>query len=185
MRVRRMWGIAMFVTLLLAVPTCSSDSAELDELKGERDALAAELAAIEIRRDLTTANQQLIAAIIADPEAYGDEEEALDAMTALAQPGAVMDDTAFGAVPIRSAWRNTIFGLDAKITTWATWLAEDGSSGGSLWTWSGKARNGEPFNLIGINIDSYDDDGLVSYSLVDWPYPGEVVRTAVASGGPD
>jgi methyl-accepting chemotaxis protein len=194
-----MWSIAVVAILLFTAAACSSsDSVELDALAserdalaaerdalaGERDALAAQLAAMETRRELSTANQQLIAEIIADPGAFGDEEEALDAMAALAAPGAVMDDTAFGPVPIRAAWRNTLFGLDAKIESWATWLAEDGSSGGSLWTWSGTARNGEPFSLIGINIDSFDEDGLVTYSLVDWPYPGETVRSAIANGGP-
>ena len=61
-------------------------------------------------------------------------------MTAIATPGAVMDDTAFGAVPIRNAWNNTIFGTESTLTTWVTWLAEDGSGGGSLWTWAEKRR---------------------------------------------
>ena len=96
-----------------------------------------------------------------------------------------MDDTALGSVPIRSAWDNTIFGTDSTIKTWVTWLADDGSSGGSLWTWSGTARNGEPFELIGVNLDDYDENGLLTYSLVDWPYPAETVKGAVATGGPD
>ena len=81
-----------------------------------------------------------------------------------------------GSVPIRSAWDNTIFGTDSTIKTWVTWLADDGSSGGSLWTWSGTARNGEPFELIGVNLDDYDENGLLTYSLVDWPYPAETVE---------
>ena len=127
----------------------------------------------------------MIAEIIAEPEAFGDRSEALDKMTALATPEAVMDDTAFGPVPIRDAWDNTVFGTDSTFKTWVTWLADDGSVGGSLWTWTGTANNGEPFELIGINLDDYDENGLMTYSLVDWPYPAETVRAAVATGGPD
>ena len=176
--------VALLVVLSLMAAACSSDSAELDEVKAERDALAAELAASEARHDLSLANQQLAAEIIADPEAFGDREEVLDALSALAAPDAVMDDTAFGSVPIREGWDNTIFGTDSTLETWITWLARDGSGGGSVWTWSGTAQNGEPFELIGVNIDDFDDNGLVTYSLVDWPYPGDTVRAAFATGGP-
>ena len=69
--------------------------------------------------------------------------------------------------------------------TRVTWRADDGSSGGSRWVWSGTAENGEPFELIGVNPDSVDDDGLLPYSLVDWPYPAETVRASIASGGPE
>lgn len=168
----------------LTVAACAGDS-ELEDVKAERDALAAELAAVESRYEMSRANQEMIAEIIAEPEAFGDRSEALDKMTALATPEAVMDDTAFGPVPIRSAWDNTVFGTDSTIKTWVTWLADDGSSGGSLWTWTGTASNGEPFELIGINLDDYDENGLVTYSLVDWPYPAEAVKAAVATGGPD
>jgi hypothetical protein len=173
-----------FAMSSLMVAACGGDS-ELEDVKAERDALAAELAAVESRYELSQANQELIAEIIAEPEAFGDRSEALDKMTATAAPGAIMDDTAFGPVPIRTAWDNTIFGTDSTIKTWVTWLADDGSSGGSLWTWSGIASNGEPFELIGVNLDDYDESGLLTYSLVDWPYPAETVKAAVATGGPD
>ena len=73
-------------------------------------------------------------------------------------------------------------GTNSTFKTWATWLSEDGATGGSLWTWSGTARNGEPFELIGINMDRYDDNGLVSYILTDWPYPSETVTAAIVTG---
>jgi hypothetical protein len=186
MQVRALLVPAAVLSLAMVSPMLAAcgDDAELEEVTAERDALAAELAAAESRYELSRANQALIAEIIAEPEAFGDPAEALDEMTALAAPDAVMDDTAFGAVPIRAAWDNTIFGTDSTIRTWATWLAEDGSSGGSLWTWSGTARNGEPFELIGVNLDEFDENGLVTYSLVDWPYPAETVKAAVATGGP-
>lgn len=168
----------------LTVAACGGDS-ELEDVTAERDALAAELAAVQSRYELSRASQEMIAEIIADPEAFGDRSEALGKMTALATPEAVMDDTAFGPVPIRDAWDNTVFGTDSTFKTWVTWLSDDGSGGGSLWTWTGTANNGEPFELIGINLDDYDENGLMTYSLVDWPYPAETVRAAVATGGPD
>ena len=187
MRVRAALVPIAFLSLAmssLAGAACGGDS-ELEDVKAERDALAAELAAVESRYELSRANQELIAEIVAEPEAFGDRSEVLDMLTALTAPGAVMDDTAFGPVPIRSAWDNTIFGTGSTIKTWVTWLADDGSNGGSLWTWSGTADNGEPFELIGVNLDDFDESGLVTYSLVDWPYPAETVRAAVATGGPD
>jgi hypothetical protein len=174
---------ALAAELAAVESRCGSDS-ELEEVKAERDALAAELAAVESRHELSRATQELGAEIIADPESFGDRDEVLDALEATAVPGAVMDDTAFGPVPIRSAWDNTVFGTDSTLRTWVTWLAEDGSSGGSLWTWSGTAWNGEPFELIGVNLDDYDENGLLTYSLVDWPYPADTVTAAVATGGP-
>ncbi len=53
---------------------------------------------------------------------------------------------------------------------------------GSLWIWAGTARNGEPFELIGINTDLYDDDGLVTHSLVQWPYKNDYVTGAIMNG---
>ncbi|MGI9643299.1 MAG: hypothetical protein ACR2N9_10995 [Acidimicrobiia bacterium] len=182
MSARWVW-VASLAVLSLMAAACGSDS-ELEGVKAERDALAAQLSAVQSRYEQSRANQELIAEIIADPEAFGDRDEVLDKMEALAVPGAVMDDTAFGAVPIRSAWDNTVFGTNSTLTTWTTWLAADGSSGGSLWTWSGTASNGEPFELIGVNLDEYDENGLVTYSLVDWPYPATTVRDAVSTGGP-
>ncbi len=156
---------------------------ELETAAAERDALAAQIAAAEVRYEKTDAAEQLIIEIIDDPDVYGTQEEVLDAVAALAVPGAVMDDTAFGAVPIRSAWRNTLYGgLDAEIKTWKRWLSDDGSQGASLWTWIGTARNGEPFELIGINLTDYDEEGTVTNILVDWPYEGTFVREAIAKG---
>lgn len=157
-------------------------SRQLEEITAERDVLAAQLAAIEARFAKADASEALITEIIDDPDAYGTQGEVLDALAAVALPGAVMDDTAFGAVGIRSAWRNTLYGVDSKIKTWKRWLSDDGSQGASLWTWIGTARNGEPFELIGVNITDYDEDGMVENILVDWPYEHEYVRNALAEG---
>lgn len=65
-------------------------------------------------------NQQLTADNVADPAAFGDRDEVLDALGAAATADAVIDDTAFGAMPIRSGWNNTLFGTNSTFKTWAT-----------------------------------------------------------------
>ncbi len=166
-----------------------STQAELDETKAmlaevtaQRDALIDADAAVGDRYRQAKANADRIAEIIDDPDAVGTQQEVLDELMTMVAPGAVMDDTAFGAVPMRTAWSNTLWGSDATITTWVKWMCEDGSQSGSLWTWTGEANNGEPFNFIGVNLDDYDADGNVTYSLVDWPYDGAYVREAINSG---
>ena len=163
--------------------------AELDETKSiltevtaQRDALVQADAAVADRYEKAQANADRIAEIIDSPDAFGTQQEVLDELMTMVAPGAVMDDTAFSAVPMRSAWANTLWGSDATITTWVKWMCDDGSQSGSLWTWSGEANNGELFNLIGVNLDDYDADGKVTYSLVDWPYDRWYVLEAFSSG---
>jgi hypothetical protein len=128
------------------------------------------------------ANQQAVAEIIADPAAYGDQEQVLDLLMGYATPDAVMDDVALGSIGMRNAWKETLYWTDSDIETFATWVADDGSMGGSLWVWIGSAGNGEPFELIGINIDSYDQDGLITYERVVWPYHDDHVENAIENG---
>jgi hypothetical protein len=45
------------------------------------------------------------------------------------QSGDPQTHSRFVEPPIRNAWNNTIFGTDSTLTTWVTWLAEDGSGG--------------------------------------------------------
>ncbi len=149
---------------------------KLDAVTAERDALATQAATAAARYDKTKATIDAVTELIADPQAHGTEAEFLDQLMVFFAPDAVMDDAAFGAVPMREAWTNTLFGdADAKIDTWHTWISEDGSSGGSLWTWSGTNAVGRPFELIGISIMSYNDEGLQTYQLVTWPYSDEYV----------
>ena len=156
------------------------------DLQTDRDRLAEleqQQEGIADRRANSLATQARVAALIDDPAAFGTEDEVLDLLVELATPDAEMEDTAFGTVDMRTAWRNTMFrGVDATIVTWQTWMSEDGSTGGSLWSWDGTAANGRPFRLIGINLSTYDDDGLIEHSLVDWPYPAEEVATAFSTG---
>jgi len=44
-------------------------------------------------------------------------------------------------------------------------MCDDGSQAGSLWTWVGEAQSGEPFELIGINLDKLDDADYVRDSF--------------------
>ena len=134
------------------------------------------------RNEKSVANTERVAAIIDDPDAVGTRDEVLDELKTLATPEAVMDDTAFGAVPMRQAWSNTLWGSDSTIKTWAKWMCDDGSQAGSLWTWAGESRPGEPFELIGVNLDDFDDEVRGTYSLVDWPYDRAYVRESFASG---
>ena len=157
---------------------------QLDEAVNGRDALAAQIAVADVRHELTVVNQAALAEIIADPTAYGSEEEALDLLMGYAIDDAVMDDVALGSIGMREAWRETIFWTDSDIETFATWIADDGSNGGSLWVWSGLATNGEPFDLVGVNIDTYNDDGLITYERVVWPYPDAYVQQALENGTP-
>jgi hypothetical protein len=155
---------------------------QLDTLVLERDELAAEIAIGTSRHDLAAANQEAVAAIIADPAAYGSEEDTLDLLMEYATSDAVMDDVALGSIGMRSAWRETIFWTDSDIETFATWIADDGSSGGSLWVWRGLAANGETFELVGVNIDTYDHDGRITYEKVFWPYPDMYVDQVIQDG---
>ncbi|MEN8114820.1 MAG: hypothetical protein ABFS21_10580 [Actinomycetota bacterium] len=186
-------AMAILLGLLLIVVGCAGSESSTDEIEAleqqvtslttERDAMAAQIAAIESRHERAQSTEKRVIEIIDDPDAFGTQDEVLNALTEMTVDGAVMDDTAFGAVGIRSAWRNTLYGgLGAGIKTWVRWLADDGSQAGSLWTWAGTAANGEPFELIGINLTDYDEEGTITNILVDWPYEHDYVRSALSEG---
>ena len=156
--------------------------AQLAAITAERDEFAAQAVGGSDRYAKSLATAERIAEIIDDPDAIGTREEVLDELMTMADPAAVMDDTAFGAVPLRTAWSNTLWGSDATIKTWVRWMCDDGSQAGSLWSWIGESHSGEPFELIGVNLDEFDDEGHVTYSLVDWPYDGAYVTRSVAAG---
>ena len=184
------WMLALLLPILV-VPTagCSngSDDAleeQLAAVTAERDELAARIAAQQARHDKAEATQQAVIDIIADPTSYGTEDEVLDLLDQYAAtPGIVYGDEAFGDTTWRTGWRNTLFGsVDADIQTWTRWLSDDGSTGGSLWSWNGTARNGEPFTLAGIVLEQYDDDGLYEAVRVYYPMPDADVHAAFAQG---
>jgi hypothetical protein len=57
-------------------------------------------------------------------------------------------------------------------------MSDDGSTGRSLWTWAGTSRGGEPFELIGVDINDYDEEGKTTGALIVWPYEDDVVKSA-------
>lgn len=61
-------------------------------------------------------------------------------------------------------------------------MSEDGSNGGALWNRVGTAYNGEPFELTGITLTTFDDEGPVTGQSVKWPYDHEYVKTVLANG---
>jgi len=157
--------------------------AQLDTVTAERNALLAEAEAAAARYEKTKVTQELLYEIIADPAAHGTEQEVLDLLDGLAAPKTVYGDDVFGATSWRTGWRNTLFGnIDATIHTWLSWLSEDGSVGGSMWTWSGSALNGEPFDLQGIELSTYDEQGLLDSVTVYYPYEGAEVRLRINRG---
>ena len=185
-------------TLAAVEADLADTQSQLAEMTTERDALAeaaassqetgideacAEIAAT--RHSRSQATQERIIEIVADPEASGTEDEVLDLLDQLAAPGTLFGDDAFGgATPWRSGWRNTLFGgLDATIHTWLRWLADDGSTGGALWTWSGTGPGGGHFDLIGISLNTYDDDGRVTSQTAYYPYESSYVMEVFTASG--
>jgi len=186
--------VVVFVVLGVVLGACSNDptaSEEYQELEQQVSDLEDELADVTAERDRLLASDDADKARLAtvtsftelrndvatDPSAYGTEDEVLDLLSQGAAPGAVMDDEAYGSVELREAWRRTLFGgsVDAVTTEWRSWVCNDGRMGGSLWTWEGANFVGEPFSLVGINLNTYDEEGLLEVSTVIWPYPHERV----------
>lgn len=186
-------GIVAFALLATG---CSSDPTESDEyaelerqlatVTAERDALLAEKEATRARYENALANQETMGAIIADPHALGTEEEVLDLLDSMATPYVVSGDLAFGGTRRgiwRTGWRNTLFGSDdMTVKTWRDWLSDDGSVGGSLWTWYGTATNGENFAIPGVEVSRFNDEGLWEELVMFYPFEDEEVHRRVAEG---
>jgi hypothetical protein len=184
------WMHVLLVSLLLMPAAgCSGDDDQelqddLEAVTAERDELADQIAAQQARHEKANATQQAVADIIADPTSFGTEDDVLDLLDQYAaSPQIVYGDEAFGDTTWRTGWRNTLFGsVDADIQTWTRWLSDDGSTGGSLWSWNGTARNGESFTLSGIVLEQYDDDGLYETLRVYYPMSDDEVQAAFAEG---
>jgi outer membrane murein-binding lipoprotein Lpp len=150
---------------------------QLAEFDAEQDAPATQAATTTERYSKASATQAKLIAIIDDPSSFGTEEEALDLLDELAVPLVRYEDTAWPLLrPVqegdwRTSWRNTIFNeLPSTVTTWRTWLSEDGSTGGSLFTWQGTTLTGEPFWLPGIELSEFDEEGLYTETIMYYPY---------------
>ncbi len=152
-------------------------------ISAERDALAQATDSSD-RHDNAARGQAEIRAILDDPEAFGTEDEIADLLATHAKGDALMDDDVFGAVGWRTGFFNTLYGMaDARVDTYDTWLCDDGSQGGALWMWHGTNAAGNPFELAGISLTEHDEDGLISYELVTYPYSDEHVRRAFSGSG--
>jgi hypothetical protein len=184
---------ALVVTALLVggVAACSTDEStqslqdQLASVQAERDELAARLDAQATRHEASVATIEAVEEILANQDSYDSEDAVVDALAALATPDAKMDDEVFGAVNYRQGWYNTLFGgaMDAKIDVYHHWLSEDGSQGGSLWVWYGDNMQGNPFELAGISLMDYDEQGRLTNEFVTYPYPDEYVDEAVDGAG--
>ncbi|MDN4475185.1 hypothetical protein QQX09_04840 [Demequina sp. SYSU T00192] len=186
----RIASVAIAATVVALASGCSAGGetqdleAQLAEVTEQRDALQAELDAIDARYDKTVAVKAAVEDILADPESYGTPDEVADLLASYGTDDAVMDDDVFGAVGLRQAWYNTLSNqVDAEIETVQQWVDDDGSVSGSLWIWRGTNFAGEPFELVGINVDTHADDGTIENEWVAYPYPDEFVRVAIIGGG--
>lgn len=138
------------------------------------------------RYENAQANQETLMAIIADPSAFGTQEEVLDLLDSMAVPDVVSGDLAFGGTMTgiwRTGWRNTLYARpDMSIKTWRYWLSDDGSVGGSLWTWYGIADNGESFTIPGVEISRFTDEGLWEELIMFYPFEDKEVHRRISEG---
>jgi len=154
-------------------------------ISAERDALA-QPATLDERHNKAETTQELLIAIIDDPSSFGTEEEVLDLLDELAVPLAHYEDTAWPLMrevregDWRTSWRNTLFNdIPSTVTTWRTWLSEDGSTGGSLFTWEGTGLTGELFWLPGIELSEFNEEGLYTETIVYYPYANAEVHRII------
>lgn len=170
---RRLIVILMAFGLVLGA--CSSDATASEEYR--------ELA--EARHEKAQAHIDLVIAILDDPDAFGSEEDVVAALVEHYTPDAVMEDSVLGAAPIAQSWRNVLYEgmVDAEIDVSHSWLSDDGSQGGYLWLWHGTNAVGNPFELPGISLCEFDEDGLESHEYVVYPYPDDYVRNAFEGTG--
>jgi hypothetical protein len=137
------------------------------------------------RHDRSAAVIEEVVAILDDPVAFGSEEEIAAALAHHAAPGALMEDAVLGSVPYETGFFETLFGgtVDAEIDVHHFTVSEDGSQSVILWTWHGTNTVGNPFELIGISIDTHDDEGRITHELVTYPYSDDHVREAFLGEG--
>lgn len=190
---------AVAVTLLLALTSaaCSSSSDEtaeqllaveqqLAEITAERDVLQAQIDQQGERHDKSAAVILAVRNILNNPETYGTDEEAADLLASYATPDAIMQDDTFDAAKnMRDSWYNTfhVYGMDAEIEVLHQWMSDDGSQSSSLWVWKGTNINGKDFELIGVSIDTHNEEGLISHELILYPYPDSYVTNAALGTG--
>ena len=158
---------------------------QLADAVAERDALASAAPQSSARHDKAKATQEAVTAIVNDPESVGSEQEVVDALAAHYTPDAKMVDAVFGSIGARDGWYETLYGAMADSTFDNTywWVSEDGSQGGSVWLWHGTNEAGNPFELAGISLDDFNEEGLISNEYVVYPYPADYVMKAIKGAG--
>lgn len=184
---------AIALAVATTLPACNSDVTTSDEYQALEQELAVAQAGLDDveqsgsseRHDRALVVMNEIMELLEDPEAFGTEDEVADLLGAHATDTAVMDDDVFGAVGYRQAFFNTLYGgtTDAHIEVYDSWISADGAQGGFLWMWSGTNAAGHPFELAGISLIEFAEDGRISYELVTYPYPDDYVREAFLGDG--
>ncbi len=195
MRVRRLLVAAAVMAALAGTAAClgADDAeglrAEVAGLTSEVGSLQATLDDVVDRHDRTESAIQRLRQILADPDAFGTDEEVVAQLAQMSTEDAEMVDDVFGSVGIRSAWASTMFGgrpgatLTARIDSLESWVAEDGSMSGSLWVWHGTNEAGNPFELTGVQVSTHDETGRSTGITIHYPYPDDVVVAAVDGPG--
>jgi hypothetical protein len=182
-------AVVMTAMLAMVVSCSTSDSTPADDAANEASDTTTTPAetteAAADRRDAAVATIDEIIAILNDPASFGTEEEVADLIATHAVPGAQMDDAVFGAVAYRTGFYNTLYrgAVDARIDVYHRAVSDDGSQGVILWMWHGTNVEGNPFELAGISLTDFDDQGRITYELVTYPYPDEYVENAVFGAG--
>jgi len=191
MSMRRLLALTLVLGLFGGIAACGGDSdvadleRRLTEVEAERDALEEQSHADFERYQKTAAVKVAIREILDDSAAFGGEEEVAALLATYATPDALMEDDAFGAVPMRQAWFNTLYSnaMDAEIEIWHQWISDDGSQSGGLWVWHGLNAAGNPFEVVGVAIDTHDAEGRVAHELVIYPYSDAYMDKAVFGEG--
>jgi hypothetical protein len=181
----------VIAALLLGTAGCAqSDSTnaveeQLAAVTAERDALLDTASQQQERHDLALATLEEVNAMLNDPESFGSEEVIIDAIAGHSADTALMDDDVFGAVNYRDGFYNTLYGdsVDARLDAYDWWVSADGSQGGTLWVWYGTNAAGNPFELIGISLHEFAEDGRIEYERVTYPYPDDYVSNAFLREG--
>ncbi|WES65045.1 hypothetical protein P0L94_02975 [Microbacter sp. GSS18] len=161
-------------------------AAQLEQVTAERDALQAQIDADAVRYDKSVEVTAQVRAILDDPEAFGTEDEVVAMLGELATSNAQMYDDAYhDGVGMQQAWYQTLYSgeMDSRIDVIHDWVSPDGAQSGGLWIWYGTNAAGNDFQLIGVQIDDHDDDGLLTHSYVIYPYPDQYVIDAIEGAG--
>ncbi len=179
------------VLALVGGAACSSSDSDdgiedrLAAVTAERDALLDTAAQEQERHDRSAATLDEVNAMLNDPDAFGSEEDVIAAIESHSTDTAVMDDEVFGSTDYRSGFYNTLYDdtVDARIDASHWWVSEDGSQGGTLWIWYGTNAAGNPFELAGLSLHEFDEDGRISREFVTYPYPDDYVENAFTGDG--